>query len=272
MASIRRRVTIWSIWLMIQTRKILFPFSLAMENHKIVQLFWQNWEHPIAVGCRTGGSSDILGGVLVKIASSISFPASLTSIDVLFLFISTSQTHRHTQTHSSHTHTHQYTNTECVSKKYWGRSNPYRPRILMISKVFPQLDRAIYFIGNSWLTQTLRWHLTLIIPRFCLIWGSLIPIRVGRMRRTWGRLEFPDGWKRCTGGIEWISRELFRRNWESANVTLTTDYKGHTMSLFRPWTCLAPTSSTQLLASRIWMSSALLSSTGTRVFLVRGSK
>jgi hypothetical protein len=44
------------------------------------------------------------------------------------------------------------------------------------------------------------------------------------MRRTWGRLEFPDGWKRCTGGIEWISRELFRCNWESANVTLTTDY------------------------------------------------
>lgn len=143
MASIRRQVTIWSIWLMIQTRKIIFPFSLAMEqNHKIVQLFWQNWEHLIAVGCRTGGSSDILGGVLVKIASSISSPASLTSIDVLFLFISTSQqthTQTHTHTFKSHSHTHQYTNTECVSKKYWGRSNPYRSRILMISKVSPQL-------------------------------------------------------------------------------------------------------------------------------------
>jgi len=101
---------------------------------------------------------------------------------------------RHRHTHSNHSHTHQYTNTGCV-QKYWGRSNPYRSRILMISKVFPQFCRTI--LPPVW--HTLRWHLTIIIPRFCLIWGSLIPIREGRMRRTWGRLEFPDGWKRNSG-------------------------------------------------------------------------
>ena len=46
-----------------------------------------------------------------------------------------------------------------------------------------------------------------IVPRFCLIFDSLNPTRVGRMRRTWSRLEFRDG-----SGVK--DHKIYHKNWK----------------------------------------------------------
>ena len=87
-----------------------------------------------------------------------------------------------------------------------------------------------------------------IVPRFCLIFDSLNPTRVGRMRRTWSRLEFRDG-----SGVK--DHKIYHKNWkviESSSAPANGELAGGnktsslgTLSLLTQ--TFAPTSSTLLL-------------------------
>jgi hypothetical protein len=121
MASIRRRVTIWSIWLMIQTRKIVFPFSLAMENHKIVQLFLTKLGTPhcgwLPNGRLVWHTGRSFGqNCIIHFFSSV--PDEYWRSLSLYFYVT--DTHADTHTLKSHSHTPIHKHGVCVKKNIEG--------------------------------------------------------------------------------------------------------------------------------------------------------